>query len=218
MGYSNKQTWVLWQLKALADENRLTLLTALADGERNVTQLAEILGVSEPTTSHHLTRLRVVGLVTLETRGNEHWYSIHQGGLQRFKTAMQAIETYAPQPFPESDDSWIEQLPESFTSEDRELLRKQTHSGRLKKLPSLRTRHHELHVVLRWLASQFQPGVDYTERQVNEVFKKVHDDFVSLRRYMVDFRYMERDRAGKAYRLAPAEPAAEDGSPSVSEE
>jgi len=38
-------------LKSLANGNRLVILCALADGEKNVSQLEEILGIRQPTLS-----------------------------------------------------------------------------------------------------------------------------------------------------------------------
>jgi len=48
---------------ALSDPNRLLLLYALSEGPRNVTELANELGVNQPTTSRHLKVLRERGLV-----------------------------------------------------------------------------------------------------------------------------------------------------------
>ncbi|NJL95437.1 MAG: winged helix-turn-helix transcriptional regulator [Anaerolineae bacterium] len=51
--------------KALADESRLRILVLLCQAERSVGELAELLDLKEPTISHHLARLRQVGLVNL---------------------------------------------------------------------------------------------------------------------------------------------------------
>jgi ArsR family transcriptional regulator len=48
---------------ALSDPNRLLILYALKDGPRNVTELANDLGLNQPTTSRHLKVLRERGLV-----------------------------------------------------------------------------------------------------------------------------------------------------------
>jgi predicted transcriptional regulator len=48
-----EQMLLLDFFKALADESRLKLLGFLGEGERNVSQLAELMGLSEPTISHH---------------------------------------------------------------------------------------------------------------------------------------------------------------------
>ena len=47
-------------------------------------------------------------------------------------------------------------------------------------------------VILDLLAQQFEPGVRYPERTVNEVLARFHPDTAALRRYLVDEEFMER--------------------------
>jgi len=200
------QEWLLLRFKALADENRLLLLTRLADGEHNVMQIAEMLNLSEPTVSHHLNKLREAAFVTMRAHGNQHFYTLNSSGLALFKNAVGRIEQIAPAAtLPPSDDSWIDALPPDFSAEDRALLRAMTKNGRLDQLPSLRHKPQRLQVMLRWLASQFAPDAFYTEKEVNTILKTAHDDFASLRRYLVDFGYLQRELGGRKYWLASAE-------------
>lgn len=53
----------------LADPRRILLLYALNEKPRNVSELAEELGISQPTTSRHLNLLRERGLVTAKREG-----------------------------------------------------------------------------------------------------------------------------------------------------
>ena len=43
------------------------------------------------------------------------------------------------------------------------------------------------------LARFFEPGRDYAEADVNLILGRVHRDFASLRRYLVDERFLTRD-------------------------
>lgn len=54
---------------ALADPRRILLLYALNERPRNVSELAEELGISQPTASRHLNLLRERGLVTAKREG-----------------------------------------------------------------------------------------------------------------------------------------------------
>ena len=54
---------------ALADPRRILLLYALNDKPRNVSELADELGISQPTASRHLNMLRERGLVTAKREG-----------------------------------------------------------------------------------------------------------------------------------------------------
>jgi ArsR family transcriptional regulator len=63
--------------QGLADPTRILVLYLLADGPRYVTELAEVLGVSQPTISRHLKVLRERGLVTATRDGNTVHYALH---------------------------------------------------------------------------------------------------------------------------------------------
>ena len=63
-------------LKAIASPTRLKLLCALADGERSVSDLTEMLDLRQATVSQHLARLRREGLVTTRREAQSIRYSI----------------------------------------------------------------------------------------------------------------------------------------------
>jgi ArsR family transcriptional regulator len=63
--------------KQLADESRLKILLALAnDGEMHVSALCRILGQTQPAVSHHLTLLRMTGLVGYRRQGKHNFYRV----------------------------------------------------------------------------------------------------------------------------------------------
>jgi ArsR family transcriptional regulator len=66
--------------KMLADESRLKILLALAqDGELHVTALCDLLSQTQPAVSHHLTLLRMAGLVGYRRDGKHNYYHIEAG-------------------------------------------------------------------------------------------------------------------------------------------
>ena len=44
------------------------------------------------------------------------------------------------------------------------------------------------------IAFAFEPGVKYTELQVNAILRAFYDDYVALRRYLIDAGLLDRDR------------------------
>ena len=66
--------------------------------------------------------------------------------------------------------------------------------GRLHTIPS---KQAKLLVVLDFLAQQFEPGLKYPEKQVNEILCGFHPDFAALRRYLVENGFL--DRADNVY-------------------
>jgi DNA-binding transcriptional ArsR family regulator len=63
-------------LKAIAHENRLMLLCLLAERERSVTELEELLSLRQTTVSQQLARLRLDDLVTTRRDGKMIYYSL----------------------------------------------------------------------------------------------------------------------------------------------
>jgi DNA-binding transcriptional ArsR family regulator len=63
-------------LKALAHPSRLLMVEALADGEKCVCELKEIVGADMSTVSKHLTVLKNAGLVSSDKRGLQVFYSL----------------------------------------------------------------------------------------------------------------------------------------------
>ncbi len=63
-------------LKALAHESRLMILCILAEGEKSVSELEEILSLRQPTVSQQLARLRADGLVSTRRDGKAIYYNL----------------------------------------------------------------------------------------------------------------------------------------------
>ncbi len=61
---------------AVAEPRRRQILDALADGERPVNELVELLGMSQPQVSKHLRVLREVGAVRVREKGRQRWYRL----------------------------------------------------------------------------------------------------------------------------------------------
>jgi len=81
---------VIEMCRALGDPVRLKIVNELRGGTRCACMLAEVAVVSPSLLSHHLKRLRDVGLITSERRGRWIDYSL-------VTTALEALsETIAP--------------------------------------------------------------------------------------------------------------------------
>lgn len=63
-------------LKALANPDRLLILCNLAEGERNVTELEDLLEMRQPTLSQQLARLRADHLVDTRRDGKAIYYRL----------------------------------------------------------------------------------------------------------------------------------------------
>lgn len=61
---------------ALSDPSRVRIISALVEAEINVSNLAEIVGISESAVSHQLRTLRQMHLVRAHKQGREVYYSL----------------------------------------------------------------------------------------------------------------------------------------------
>ncbi|MFC7487582.1 DUF2087 domain-containing protein [Knoellia sp. CPCC 206453] len=62
--------------------------------------------------------------------------------------------------------------------------------GRLSSIPTKLTKRL---VVLDHIAQSFEPGVRYSEAEVNDLMHRFHPDHAALRRYLVENEFLERD-------------------------
>jgi ArsR family transcriptional regulator, arsenate/arsenite/antimonite-responsive transcriptional repressor len=78
-------------LKVLADPARLRLLSLIrtTDGGRTTTGvLAEQLGLTQPTITHHLGALFDAGFVERERDGRQTWYWVNTDGVQAIRQLL----------------------------------------------------------------------------------------------------------------------------------
>ena len=125
------------------------------------------------TISFHLKKLADVGAVS---SSKSQYYTMYTLNRELFDKTMLSILQQ------ESDDAavqdererqWREKVLRSFFDED----------GRLRTIPAQRKKRL---IVLERLAEEFEPGRDYSEREVNLIIANYHDDFCTLRRDLVD--------------------------------
>ena len=94
-------------------------------------------------------------------------------------------------------------------SDDPQIIQCYSH-GRVVQMPSLRGRSQDLRDrLLKHIAARaFEAGRAYNEQEVNAALMPVFDDYVALRRYLVESRHLIRDQAGREYRLPTGSPTA----------
>jgi ubiquinone/menaquinone biosynthesis C-methylase UbiE/predicted transcriptional regulator len=165
--------------KALANESRLKILGILANRECSVSDLADLLDLREPTVSHHLSKLKELDLVRMQAEGNTHIYALNEAALIQMNKDVFTPQHVAGLVEDVDELSWEEKVLDTFVLDDR-----------LSQIPA---KHKKRLVILQWLAEKFKPGVRYPERELNEIIARHHPDTASLRRYMVDEGFMQRD-------------------------
>jgi DNA-binding transcriptional ArsR family regulator len=173
--------------KAMANESRLRIVGLLAQRERTVQELADVLELKEPTVSHHLAVLKDLGLVSVRPEGVMRWHALKPGALAQMNRRLFDQDAAAMAP----EATWEDRVLANFLEAD----------GRLKGIPASRRKRW---VVLKWLALQFAPDRRYAEAEVNETIQRRHWDSATLRRELVGHRMMAR-ADGVYWRLPQAE-------------
>jgi len=176
-------------LKLLADETRLRLLGILAGRERSVGELAEIVGLKEPTISHHLAKMTAAGLVEMRAEGTARLYRLDREALQRLSRDLFTPERVIGYAGGAQVDAWERKVLGTFLDGER-----------LTKIPDTRKKRD---VILRWLVERFEEGRQYPEREVNEIIQRHHLDSATLRRELIGAGLMQRE-GGVYWRVGPA--------------
>jgi len=68
-------------------------------------------------------------------------------------------------------------------------------------LKSFPTKQKNKLIILKVVASQFEPSKIYTEKQVNEIIKPIYFDIETIRRYLIEYGFMGRKPDGSEYWL-----------------
>lgn len=173
-------------VRLLAEPARLKVFAALVLGARSPAEVVDATGLEVRDVVAGLRRLADGGLVELT---GDRAVPVERvfGELARQSATARAATTE-----PQEDHGYTD-------ARVAGVLRAFVRGGRLLGLPANRSRRI---IVLEHLAQSFEPGVDYPERQVNEVLAAWSAgsgvDHVSLRRYLVDEDLLRRE--GGIYR------------------
>jgi ArsR family transcriptional regulator len=77
---------------ALKEVWRLRMLLALADAdELSVSEIAELLGLSQPLVSWHLRRLRQASVVNVRREGRESFYSLDRERIATYRASFERL-------------------------------------------------------------------------------------------------------------------------------
>lgn len=188
MNRSIQPDQLLMFFKAMADANRLKILGLLAQENLSVEQLAGLLNLSSSTASHHLAILSEAGLVSARANSYYNIYQLEPKALETIAQQLLAKETLPTIAAEVDMDAYDRKVLADFTLPD----------GSLKNIPAQRKK---LDIILRYLARSFEPGLRYSEKEINTILSRYHQDTASLRRELVGAGLLARSSSGTEYWL-----------------
>ncbi len=176
--------------QVFADESRLKMIGYLANGDYSVGELAELVGLKEPTVSHHLAQMKALGIVSVEPEGTRRIYSLNGKSLETISKGIFAQPNLA------------NLVPTSDLSKDERTLRTWVKDGRIVGIPA---QERKRQVLIRWVAQQIDPDRRWTEKEFSEWLSQFNEDYAFLRRYLVEAGYMARSQ-GVYWRTPESDP------------
>jgi len=188
----NEISTLLQFFKALANENRLKILGVLAQRECSVEELATLLKLKAPTISHHLSKLKDLGLVAMRTDNNDHLYRLDVDSLHSMSKSVFTSIT------PEKVVNLAEDV--EYEAWERKVLETFLDGDQIVDLPA---GYKKRLAILKWLINFFEEDVKYTEKEVNEIIQEHHRDSATIRRAFISNGLMEREGGGGRYWRIP---------------
>lgn len=167
--------------KALADPNRLKILGLLAAKPHSVEELAAALNLGASTVSHHLARLSEAGLVEARSESYYNIYSLQASHLEEMSKRLLARENLVKLAEDVDGEAFSKRVLHDFLTPD----------GRLKAFPAQQKKY--LVILEQHILPVFEFGRRYSEKEINEMLKHFNEDFVSIRRDLIDFKFMARE-------------------------
>ncbi|MBO0961412.1 metalloregulator ArsR/SmtB family transcription factor [Neobacillus sp. MM2021_6] len=177
--------------KALGDLTRVRIIGLLQQGPLHGQAIAGKLGLKPPTITHHMAKLREVGLIKEQRDKNTIYFSLNLKALESNAKAILTVGT--------GGEARVEM---SVTAEERAVILHNffTKEGKLKNYPAQRKKKL---VVLEQMAKGLEFGKVYQEKEINDYLKQFHEDYATLRRELIMCQYMYREN--NLYELNPVE-------------
>lgn len=177
--------------KAVGDVTRIRIIALLQNGPLHGQALAGKLGVTPPTITHHMTKLREADLIYERREKNTIYFHLNEKSLTQQAEAILKIGKNLSSPDDKKEEAVYKTtvLGNFFTKD-----------GALKHLPAQRKKKL---IVLEHLIKGLEPNRKYKEKEINEYIRKYHEDFATIRREFIMNHFMYREDG--IYELNPPE-------------
>lgn len=175
--------------KTMGDPTRLRILSLLSNGPLHGQAIAGKLGLTAPTITHHLKKLRDINVVFERRDKNTIYFNLNHSVVKQHSEALkQLIEGKEINMVEQSEEK--QKIIGNFFTKD----------GKLKTIPAQRKKKL---MVFEQLIKGIEKGRKYEEKEINEYILQFHEDYATIRREFIINHYMYRENG--IYELNPEE-------------
>ncbi|MCT2344104.1 metalloregulator ArsR/SmtB family transcription factor [Niallia taxi] len=177
--------------KTIGDPTRIRIISLLAAKPWNGQALAGKLGLTAPTITHHLKKLREINVVYERREKNTIYFYLnksvitHQADalikLFQFEKGVDEVEV---------TNEEAAKIIDNFIGAD----------GKLKNIPAQRKKKL---IIFRHIVKGLKEGKKYEEKELNDYIKRYFDDYATIRREFIINHFMYREN--NIYELNPEE-------------
>ncbi|XXM73300.1 metalloregulator ArsR/SmtB family transcription factor [Lysinibacillus sphaericus] len=178
--------------KTMGDPTRIKIVHLLGAGSLHVNAIAGKLGLTAPTISHHLSKLKDCNLVYSRRDKNTIYYFLNGKVLAHHAAVLER--------FTEPGGGTTEMNDKMLKDKQKVMNNFMEKSGRLKSIPAQQKKKLFL---LEHLVEGLKVGIKYTEKEINEYIMDFHEDFATLRREFIIHQFMFRENG--IYEVNPRE-------------
>lgn len=188
IGMIDERRALIMSMQALLDMDALRVVAALADGERSMAEVAKELDIVPAVSAGRgpLGQLISLQLVAMRREGGRMLISLDK---ERFKALRGALQQLSKEQLARE----VAETPglSEMAEDDQRILRSYLRGEQITELPVGPKR---MQALLRWLVERFEFDRRYPERELNAIIKRHHPDFATLRRELIDHKFMARER------------------------
>ncbi|TRZ38902.1 DUF2087 domain-containing protein [Niallia circulans] len=177
--------------KTIGDATRIRIISLLADKPWNGQALAGKLGLTAPTITHHLKKLREINVVYERREKNTIYFYLNKSVITHQADALIKLFQF------EKGENEVEvtkeeaaKIIDNFIGAD----------GKLKNIPAQRKKKL---IIFRHIVKGLKEGQKYEEKELNDYIKRFFDDYATIRREFIINHFMYREN--NIYELNPEE-------------
>lgn len=177
--------------KTIGDPTRIRIISLLAAKPWNGQALAGKLGLTAPTITHHLKKLREINVVYERREKNTIYFYLNKSVITHQADALIKLFQFEKgEDEVEVTNEEAAKIIDNFIGAD----------GKLKNIPAQRKKKL---IIFRHIVKGLKEGKKYEEKELNDYIKRYFDDYATIRREFIINHFMYREN--NIYELNPEE-------------